>query len=79
MKNDLRTECDKLAKGLRTYKDAAAHERALAERWNESDDPDAGDRARAALARAADADDAAEHIEFFIRIFQGWRAQLDRK
>jgi len=75
----LRTEYEKLSIALKTYLKTAAHERALADKLSESDAPDATDQARAALARAVDAQDKAEDIEMIIRNLQGWRAQLDRE
>jgi hypothetical protein len=48
----LRDECEKLSIALQTYQSTAAHERALAERWRESNDPKATAHARAALERA---------------------------
>jgi len=79
IRTKLRAECEKLSIALKTYQETAAHEWALAEKLSESDAPDATDQARAALARALDAQDKAEDIELFIRNLQGWRAQLDQE
>jgi hypothetical protein len=76
---ELRNECDKLSIALNTYRETAAHERALVEKWSEATEPDASDQARAALARAVDADEKAEDIELLIRNLQNWRAQVDRE